>query len=103
MSGGTQVLRLATTLQAGRLLLHWGVEGGKGYKGGWRLPAANSRPEGTSQYKDRALQSPFAWVHGGLAGCGVVRAVAASSNWTPSGPRPRGLCSGAREAVLTTF
>jgi hypothetical protein len=58
-SNGDQKLHLTTNLQAGRLLLHWGVEGGKDYKGGWRLPAA--RPEGTMQYKDRALQTPFRW------------------------------------------
>lgn len=52
-------MRLVTDLQAGRLLLHWGVEGGKNYKGGWRLPEPASRPEGTIQYKDRALQSPW--------------------------------------------
>ena len=56
---GAQVVRLATDLQAGHLLLHWGVEGGKDYKGGWRLPGSRCRPEGTTQYKDRALQSPF--------------------------------------------
>lgn len=56
-ASGAQAIRLSTTLQAGRLLLHWGVEGGKDYKGGWRLPGC--RPEGTIQYKDRALQSPF--------------------------------------------
>ncbi|GFH15444.1 PPDK_N domain-containing protein, partial [Haematococcus lacustris] len=56
---GAQTVRVVTPLQAGRLLLHWGVEGGKDYKGGWRLPAPSCRPEGTKQYKDRALQSPF--------------------------------------------
>lgn len=56
---GSQVIKLSTMLQAGRLLLHWGVEGGKDYKGGWRLPGAAARPDGTNQYKDRALQSPF--------------------------------------------
>ena len=57
---GSQTLRLLVSgIQAGRLLLHWGVEGGKDYKGGWRLPQGASRPEGTSQYKDRALQTPF--------------------------------------------
>jgi hypothetical protein len=57
--GDTQVIRATTDLEAGRLLLHWGVEGGKDYKGGWRLPAEDCRPEGTRQYKDRALQTPF--------------------------------------------
>lgn len=59
--GNDQVIRLTTDLEAGRLLLHWGVEGGKDYKGGWRLPGNNCRPEGTQQYKDRALQTPFRW------------------------------------------
>ena len=57
---GSQTICMLTALQAGRLLLHWGVEGGKDYKGqGWRLPGAAYRPPGTIQYKDRALQSPF--------------------------------------------
>jgi alpha-glucan, water dikinase len=43
----------------GRMLLHWGVEGGRDYKGGWRLPGGSVRPEGTVSYKDRALQTPF--------------------------------------------
>ncbi|KAF5843594.1 hypothetical protein DUNSADRAFT_12856 [Dunaliella salina] len=55
---GALTVHLTTSLQAGRLLLHWGVEGGKDYQGGWRLPST-CRPPGTKQYKDRALQSPF--------------------------------------------
>lgn len=54
-----QIISIESDVQAGRLLLHWGVEGGKDYKGGWRLPGAGARPEGTVQYKDRALQTPF--------------------------------------------
>jgi hypothetical protein len=54
-----EIISIETDLQAGRLLLHWGVEGGKDYKGGWRLPGAAARPDGTTQYKERALQSPF--------------------------------------------
>ncbi|GFR47292.1 hypothetical protein Agub_g8979 [Astrephomene gubernaculifera] len=54
-----QIVSIETDVQAGRLLLHWGVEGGKDYKGGWRLPGQRARPEGTVQYKDRALQTPF--------------------------------------------
>jgi hypothetical protein len=42
------------------------VEGGKDYKGGWRLPGAACRPDGTTQYKDRALQSPFRSAPNGL-------------------------------------
>jgi hypothetical protein len=56
--GGDQVVTLHTTLP-GRLLLHWGVEGGADYKGGWRLPGQHVWPEGTVQYKDRALQTPW--------------------------------------------
>ncbi|CAG9462085.1 unnamed protein product [Pedinophyceae sp. YPF-701] len=55
---GTQVIELETTLN-GRLLLHWGVAGGPGYKGGWRLPPENVQPEGTVSYKERALQTPW--------------------------------------------
>lgn len=58
-TSGDQTIRAVSNLQAGRLLLHWGVEGGRDYKGGWRLPEAKYRPEGTHQYKDRALQSPW--------------------------------------------
>jgi hypothetical protein len=57
--GSDQIIDLKTDLEAGRLLLHWGVEGGRNYKGGWRLPGEECRPEGTQQYKDRALQTPF--------------------------------------------
>jgi len=67
---GRQVVDLETDLQAGRLLLHWGVEGGKNYKGGWRLPGGSSRPEGTIQYKDRALQTPW---RSGPNGSSVLR------------------------------
>jgi alpha-glucan,water dikinase len=56
---GSQDVHLSTNVQAGRLLLHWGVEGGPNYRGGWRLPGGACRPEGTVQYKDRALQTPF--------------------------------------------
>ncbi len=58
-SDGSQTIHVTTGQQGARLLLHWGVEGGKDYKGGWRLPGAAFRPPGTQQYKDRALQSPF--------------------------------------------
>jgi hypothetical protein len=62
--GNTQILTIKTDVEAGRLLLHWGVEGGKNYKGGWRLPDLHCRPDGTQQYKDRALQTPFRSDHG---------------------------------------
>ena len=63
--GGDQVVTVSTS-HPGRLLLHWGVEGGAGYKGGWRLP--RPRPEGTVEYKKRALQTP-------LAAAGAVQSV----------------------------
>ena len=56
--GDSQRVRLSSTLP-GRLLLHWGVEGGADYQGGWRLPGTNAWPEGTVRYKDRALQTPW--------------------------------------------
>ena len=55
---GDQKVHLHTTLP-GRLVLHWGVEGGQDYQGGWRLPGSTARPDGTTQYKDRALQTPW--------------------------------------------
>ena len=57
-SGDEQRVSVATNRQ-GRLVLHWGVEGGRGYKGGWRLPDERCRPEGTVMYKNRALKTPF--------------------------------------------
>lgn len=57
-SGDEQRVRL-TAQHPGQLLLHWGVIGGQGYKGGWRLPGDEARPQGTVQYKKRALQTPF--------------------------------------------
>ena len=56
--GDSQRVRLSSTLP-GKLLLHWGVEGGADYQGGWRLPGQAAWPEGTVQYKDRALQTPW--------------------------------------------
>ncbi|KAK9852315.1 hypothetical protein WJX84_008608 [Apatococcus fuscideae] len=55
---GDQKVHLHTTLP-GKLVLHWGVEGGQDYQGGWRLPGGSARPDGTIQYKDRALQTPW--------------------------------------------
>lgn len=55
MEGGDQVVSLRTNHPSDNLLLHWGVEGGANYKGGWRLPAV--QPDDTVQYKDRALQT----------------------------------------------
>jgi hypothetical protein len=65
--GSDQIIDLKTDLEAGRLLLHWGVEGGRNYKGGWRLPGGECRPEGTQQYKDRALQTPFRYASSSLS------------------------------------
>jgi alpha-glucan,water dikinase len=57
---GDQIIHLLTDLQAGALLLHWGVEGGRDYKGGWRLPSGpGCQPPGTRAYKNRALQTPW--------------------------------------------
>ena len=56
--GGDQRVRLWTG-HPGRLVLHWGVEGGRDYRGGWRLPGREAWPEGTVQYKERALQTPW--------------------------------------------
>jgi alpha-glucan,water dikinase len=61
--GGAQVASISTNAP-GKLLLHWGVEGGRGYKGGWRLPGGGSRPDGTVEYKKRALQTPFTLLNG---------------------------------------
>ena len=55
---GAQRIELSTHVP-GRLLLHWGVEGGPGYHGGWRLPPDYCWPPGTYNYKLRALQTPF--------------------------------------------
>jgi len=45
----------------GTLLLHWGVQGGKGSRGkqGWWLPGEKTWPENTCRYKKRALQTPW--------------------------------------------
>ena len=56
---GAQRVHLSTDHPSEDLLLHWGVEGGKGYTAGWRLPAERCRPKGTVMYKDRALQTPW--------------------------------------------
>lgn len=53
-----QIISVSTS-KPGKFLLHWGVEGGKGYKGGWRLPGDSCRPSGTIAYKNRALRTPF--------------------------------------------
>jgi alpha-glucan,water dikinase len=53
-----------STDRPGQILLHWGVEGGQGYKDGWRLPGDSFRPAGTVCYKNRALQTPFVTENG---------------------------------------
>lgn len=62
-SGNEQRVVVATN-RPGSLVLHWGVEGGKGYKGGWRLPGERCRPDGSVVYKQRALQTPFRTLNG---------------------------------------
>ncbi len=62
---------ILTTNMPGKLLLHWGVEGGEGYKEGWRLPGERSWPDGTVMYKDRALQTPFKYAVAGYQICVV--------------------------------
>jgi alpha-glucan, water dikinase len=57
LDNGLQEIIITTDL-GGRPLLHWGVEGGSNYKGGWRLPK-DGRPDGTVEYKKRALQTPI--------------------------------------------
>jgi hypothetical protein len=52
---GDQAVRLETQHPSNNLILHWGVQGGRNYKGGWRLPG--QRPKDTVQYKERALQT----------------------------------------------
>jgi len=57
-ANGSQHIRISSDIP-GRLLLHWGIEGGQTQKSGWHLPSNASRPEGTIEYKKRALQTPF--------------------------------------------
>jgi hypothetical protein len=54
-ASGDQRVHLETEHPSASLILHWGVQGGKNYKGGWRLP--EQRPPDTTQYKERALQT----------------------------------------------
>jgi hypothetical protein len=56
-ASGAQTVYIDTDYPSANLILHWGVQGGRNYKGGWRLPDA--RPKNTIQYKDRALQTSF--------------------------------------------
>ncbi|GAB4820070.1 hypothetical protein N2152v2_007116 [Parachlorella kessleri] len=62
-TGDEQLITVSTDRQ-GRILLHWGVEGGENYKGGWRLPGDSVRPADTANYKNRALQTPFVTENG---------------------------------------
>lgn len=57
LEGGSQRVSLATNHPSNNLILHWGVEGGANYRGGWRLPG--QRPPNTVQYKERALQTSW--------------------------------------------
>eukprot|EP00210_Caulerpa_lentillifera_P004353 g4151.t1 len=67
VSESEQDIHLETNYESPQLILHWGLVGGKGYKGGWRLPDKPSRPEGTVQYKNRALQTMFQRSNGNVA------------------------------------
>ena len=67
--GGQAIRVVVRGYPGGRLLLHWGLVGGAGYKKGgggdaWRVPAAG-RPAGSLPYKGRALQTPLAMGAGG--------------------------------------
>ena len=57
LASGDQRVHLETDHPSKNLILHWGVQGGKNYKGGWRLPS--QRPPDTVQYKERALQTSW--------------------------------------------
>lgn len=56
-ANGDQTVYIETDYPSANLILHWGVQGGRSYTGGWRLP--DHRPKDTIQYKDRALQTSF--------------------------------------------
>ncbi|WPT16709.1 Alpha-glucan water dikinase [Picochlorum sp. SENEW3] len=53
---GDRIVRIESDIP-GKLLLHWGLEGNEGE--GWRLPGKEVWPEGTVEYKRRALQTRF--------------------------------------------
>ena len=55
--GSSSVEVTLSGLPSGRALLHWGVVSA-GDKA-WKLPGGASRPKGTLNYKNRALQTPF--------------------------------------------
>ena len=57
LENGSQRVHLRTRHPSDALILHWGVQGGRNYRGGWRLP--EQRPPGTEQYKERALQTQW--------------------------------------------
>lgn len=84
-SDDEQRVSVATNRQ-GRLLLHWGVEGGRGYKGGWRLPDTRCRPEGTVMYKNRALQTPFHQQNGNGVQVGAAAAHQAGKDRAGTSP-----------------
>ncbi len=74
-TGGDEQRILVVTNRPGRLLLHWGVEGGRNYKGGWRLPGDRCQPDGTINYKNRALQTPFRPAGGNGSGLQVRQGI----------------------------
>lgn len=57
---GGKTIQLRTNYP-GKLLLHWGVQGGNKNKKqtGWWLPSEHAWPEDTCRYKKRALQTPW--------------------------------------------
>jgi len=55
--GTTDRVVVVETNLRGSLVLHWGLESKDG--GSWKLPPKDSWPEGTVEYKRRALQTPF--------------------------------------------
>ena len=59
--GGSDLMRprrvTLASAHPGSLLLHWGVVSSR--RSGWFLPPKASQPEGTRNYKKRALQTPW--------------------------------------------
>ena len=65
-------------LPSGRALLHWGVVSSDG-KQSWKLPSELSRPKGTLNYKNRALQTPLLAGAAAAAGEGETTSSSVSS------------------------
>ena len=97
--GASSVVEIALSgLPSGRALLHWGVlaapaaaAGAEGGGRAWRLPAGASRPRGTLNYKNRALQTPLraaAAATGKAAAEGAAEAEAETTSSSSSSPPP---------------